>query len=151
MLRLVARHGVPMVAAVSFCGWLEGVCSFWPLPGGCCLSVTQWCRSVQVQECQYMERGMIRLPAAGVNGSLRFPPRSPVSGLQLVRMWVCLLCGVWTSVEMDLQGLRGFCFLAFSFVRVCVYFVFCLAWLCVGAHKHSERTVWVSPAETRAW
>ena len=66
---------------------------------------------------------MIQLPAAGVDGSLRFPPRSPVSGTRLVRIWVYLLCSVWTSVETDLQGLRGFCFLVFSFVPVFILFL----------------------------
>lgn len=63
---------------------------------------------------------MIRLPAAGVNGSLRFPPRSPASGTRLVRIWARLLCSIWTSVETDLQGSRVFCFFVFPFV--CVFY-----------------------------
>lgn len=86
-------------------------------PAAALLSVTRVCGGTGVQ---YVEPGMIPLPVAGVNGSLRFPRRSP--GTQLVRIWVYVLCSGWTSVETDLQGLRVFCFLVFSFV--CVFILF---------------------------
>lgn len=50
------------------------------------------------------------------------PPGSPVSGVQLTRIHVFLLCSPWTSAEMDLHSLRVVCFTVFSVVCVCFGF-----------------------------
>lgn len=51
------------------------------------------------------------------------PSRSPVSGVQLMRIHVFLLRSPWTFAETDLQSSRVVC-LAVFFVVVCVCFGF---------------------------
>lgn len=50
------------------------------------------------------------------------PPHSPVSGVQLMRIRMFLLCSPWSSAEADLKSLRVVCFFVFSVVCVCFDF-----------------------------